>query len=230
MKKQFMYLVLMLLMIVSACGVLSSGDDSGGSAEEASITDQDVENYIKTYKVLREQAPDMLKTVNESGESPEAGAEAYKSIEQTISNNGIGSYADFVRLNAKIGAIFSIMQATKGMTRFEELNQRSNDMFDDGIRQIDEQLADPNVPEDTKVELRKTREELLAGKGEMNEDYQYNKDWGEFVMDKANKLSGLVISEADIKVVQRHEQEIMEAYVGFPLPYNGELPPMPDEE
>ena len=196
------------------------------TGEKGTITDEQVVNYLKAYKGLREKAPGILQDINGNRDQTKAGKDGYNTVEDIIKESGIESYAEFVRLNAKIGSVFSILQANRGMDQQANLQESSQEMFSDSYRFIEEQINDPEVPEETKVELRKTLEELKKDSKELKETYESNKVIADWVMEKANKLSGLLVNEADIKVIQAHEEEIFEAYTGFPRPegYDGNMP------
>ena len=196
------------------------------TGEKGTITDEQVENYLKAYKKLRETAPDILKGINENSDESKAGKEGYKTFEDIIKESGIESYAEFVRLNAKIGSVFSILQASRGTDQQANLQESSQEMFSDSYRFIEEQLNDPEVPKETKVELRKTLEELKKDSEELKETYESNKVIADWVLDKANKISGLLVNEADIEAIQTHEEDIFEAYAGFPRPkgFDGNMP------
>lgn len=196
------------------------------TGEKGTITNEQVENYLEAYKNLREKAPEILKDINENSDQSKAGKEGYDSVERIIQESGLESYAQFVRLNAKIGTIFSMLQAHKGLNSQENLYESGQDMFDDSNRFIEEQLNDPEVPEETKVELRKTLEELKQNSNELKESYVSNKAIADWVMNKAEKIQGLLVNESDIEVIQHYEEDIFEAYTGFPRPegLDGNMP------
>ncbi len=217
--KTYIILSVLMLLVLSHCQVAEN-------ARNLELTDENVSRYLRAYKALRESAPGMLEELNQQGETPDAGQKQFANAESMITGAGLKDYPEFVILNAKIGAVFSIMQATKGMDRFKNLQESSNRMMDSGMEEIQKQLDNPDVPEETKVELRKMLEELQAGQQQLNQEYDKNKNWADFVMKKAKKITGTIVSDKDIEVVKRHEKEIMEAYVGFPLPYqnDGNMP------
>ncbi len=177
---------------------------------------------------MKEQAPGVLQKLNEEGNTEVAGQAGFNDFEKIIKEGGLGNFPDFVRLNAKIGGVFSIMQANKGMETAKNLEESGQSMFSDGMRVIQEQLDDPNVPEETKVELRTALEELKGGAKELKDTYTGNLEWANLVMEQANKLSGLIVNKKDIEVIKKHEAEIFEAYTGFPEPVgnDGKLPPI----
>jgi len=188
------------------------------TGEKGTLTNEQVENYIKAYTKLKEVAPDILIDINENSDESKVGKDGFDSIEKIIKDCGIESYAEFVRLNAKIGTVFSILQAHRGMDQQANLQESGQDMFNDSYRLIEEQLNDPEVPEETKEELRKTLEELKQSSNELKESYESNKIIADWVMGKVQKISGLLVNEADVEVIQSYEDEIFKAYTGFPRP------------
>ena len=217
-KYQKSVFLLFLITMVASC--IPSGWDN-----KSPLTDERVENYIEVYKKMRKHTPEILQGLNEEGGINENGQESYEAFEKIIKEGGLDDFADFVRLNAKIGAIFSIIQANKGMEQYGKLKSGSENMFDENIKLLEEQLADPEIPEDTKQELRESIKEIKKGKQEFNESMGKNEAWANLVLENVQKLTNLIADEHDVEVVMRHESEIMEAYVGFPLPnYKIEIP------
>lgn len=200
------------ILTVMSCGVVDKGD---------SLTDEQVLNYIKVYKKMREAAPGMLEKINQNPDDSQAGKEGFNNFENIIKDGGLKDYPQFVMLNAKIGSIFSIMQATEGMDKFSNMNESSKNMLDEVIAEYQKIIDDPEMPEETKNSARQGIEELKKSKKELSENWEKNKFLADFVLNQVKKISGLIVDEADIEVVKHHEKEIMEAYVGFPMP---ELP------
>ncbi len=217
MKKLILFL-LCFIFIGSSCKQFAS--------EKGTLTDEKVKKYIKIYKKLREQAPEILENLNKKGESAESGKESFKSFEKIIKEGGLKDFKEFVVLNAKIGAIFSLSQAVRSMENVENIEKSSQKMFSNGQKIIQEQLDDPDVPEETKIELRKTLKELKKSSSEITTSYVNKKKLAEFVMEKAEKISGYIVDKNDIEVIKRHEEEIYEAYTGFPRPeeFDGTFP------
>ena len=211
MKKNVFIISLFFISLIYSCTF----------SEKSSLTDEKVKNYIEVYKQLREEAPIILEKINSNPKNADIGQEQYATIQNIIKDGGFDNYAQFVMVNAKIGSIFSIIQANSGMEKFENLVESGDDLIDDGIALIKEQLDDPEVPEETKVELRKTLKELQKGQNESNDNWKKNEKIAKIVMKTTKKISGLIVSEGDIQIVKKYEAEIMEAYVGFQMP---ELP------
>lgn len=216
-KDHKLFFLLFIIAVANSC--------IPGLDNKSSLTDERVENYIEVYKKMRKSTPEILQGLNEGGDVNENGQGSYEAFEKIIKEGGLEDFADFVRLNAKIGTIFSIIQANRGMDQYEQLKGDSENMFDENIKLLEEQLKDPEIPEDTKQELRESIKEIKRGKQEFNESMGKNEKWANLVLENVQKLTNLVADEHDVEVVMRHETEIMEAYVGFPLPdYKIEIP------
>lgn len=159
------------------------------------LTDELVVKYIAGYKKVREVSPELAGAIRNE-KTPET-ASQIKQIDAAVKEAGFSGYPEFMKVNAAVTFAFSQYQATRFMGEMSE-------MQDAGIKQIDAQLADPSVPEETKVELRKNREKL-------DESYQKNKGWADKVMGLLSKLS----DQNAIEVVKRHSSELEKAFTGL---------------
>ncbi|MBN2890325.1 MAG: hypothetical protein JXL97_00525 [Bacteroidales bacterium] len=212
--KQILLLGLTISMFFTSCIVMAG-------AKKNKLTEEKVQNYINVYMELRSAAPDILENINKDPENADIGKEEYKKIESIIKDGGFENYADFVYTNAKIGSVFSIIQAQKGMNNFENLNESSNDMFEEGIKEIQKVIDDPETPEETRQELIAQIDEMKQSQILMNDTYEQNEDLAKFVLKGVEKISGLIVNEDEIAIIEKYEQEILATYVGFQLP---ELP------
>ena len=215
MKKIRFIIIASVSFFVVSCGQITE--------EKGTLTDELVLKYIKIYKNLREKAPSILENLNENGETAEAGKDGFSDFEDIIKDGGIKDFSEFVKLNAKIGAIFSILQATKGMDKAQDLQNSSSKMMSDGEKFIQEQLNNPDVPEETKAELRKALEELKKGSQQLDNSYNKNRKIAEFVMENVKKITGTIVNKKDIEIVKKHETEIFEAYTGFSQPFENDV-------
>ncbi len=190
------------------------------------LTDEKITNYCNAYKAMRSNTPDILSDINENGEAAKGLQEDYDSLEQIVKENGIKDFSDFIKLNAQIGAIYSILQGENGMEVSENMYDSGQEMFSDGEKLIIEQINDPDVPEDAKAELRVALEELKKGSEELSSSYKFNKVFADFTMEKVKQITGYIVNEHDIELVKKHEQEISDVYVGFKLPkgFDGKFP------
>ena len=172
------------------------------------IDDTMVVKYARTVRLLRTEGIEFQQRL---AQDPEAQREGFDRVERAIRKGGFKDYAQFVKVNAKIAWAWNLAQARLGMDKQKNLNRWAQDTTDAGVRQIDDALADPNVPESTKADLRKTRADLLAQKGTIADTWDKNKKWADW----ATKLTIPLTNEKDIAVVLRHQTELMEAFTGL---------------
>ena len=178
--------------------VVLAGALAGCMPAKVKLTDDDVTRYVKAYKAIRTAAPEIAGELQEGGGQPTA-ADLGK-LDAAVKQAGFKDYAEFVKVNAAVGLVFSqakagaFMKATDGNVNAAEA-------------EIDRQLASPNVPAEVKAQLRSQKEA-------MRKEYDKNKGWADMVMGFTSKLTGAVTDEASVAVVQRHASEIEAAFTG----------------
>ena len=172
------------------------------------INDEMVRKYIKTYRNLRKFGISFEQYL---ADNPEASTKAYTDMEKIIKEGGFKDFPEFVKVNAKIAWAWNMAQARIGMRKQEGLQKWAHKELDSGMQMIVDNLNDPNVPEETKVELRKTLAELQSGKEELAETYTKNLKWANWAM----KFTLPLTNEKDIEVILRHESELMEVFTGL---------------
>ncbi len=213
MKNQIITIALIISIILSSCTLALT--------KRYHLTEDDILNYIEVYTNLREQSPEILERINKDPKNSDIGKEEYNKIRDIIIDGGFESFADFVYINSKIGTVFSLIQAQKGMETFENLHEDSADAIQKSIEELQKIIDDPSTPDDTKMELQKQILELQKNQQTLNNDWTNNKKWADLVLKSTKKISGLIVSKEDIELVEKYESEIMEAYTGFQVP---ELP------
>lgn len=218
MKTRNLLFILISVILLANCSTSVKKDTNNVKNElkNEGLTDEKIKNYIKAYNALRKNAPKILESLNQNN-SLDNEKEQYTNFEQLIKDSGLSGYAQFVRLNAKIAMIFSIAQGTKGMERFADLTQSSDKMLTDNIAELQKQLQDPQIPEETKASLRQTIKELENASKELNENWTKNKGWADFVMDKMNKIANAIVNENEIDLVMKYENELLETYTGIDI-------------
>lgn len=184
------------------------------------LTDENVSNYIGAYKELREKVPSLLEEINKTNDKENFPTEFYDEFKAIIKKHGIDSYADFVMLNAKIGAIFSIIQGEAGMGKLKSQNGKGLQMIEDGINLIKEELKNSNLTDEAREQLKSQLKELKAQKKQLQENWSKNEKWAMWTLEKVKKVSNVLVDSTDIEVIKRHEKEIMEAYAGYAIPSN----------
>lgn len=188
----------------------------GMKESKGSLTANDMETYIAVYKQLKQQAPDILHDLQGNENEVNTQQAQFTVFEDIIKKGGLKDYPEFVRLNAKIGTVFAIMQASKAMDRFQTMHDNGMTQFDDAAKELQAQINHPEVPEATKAELRKTLDTLRMGKQTVQQNWAANKPWADFVMDKAKKITGSFVAESEIELVAQYESQLLEAYTGLP--------------
>jgi len=177
-------------------------------ASVGDLNDEMIVKYVGAYRGLRQSG---IEFQSQLEQNPANGTEIFNNAETIIKENGFADYAEFVRVNAKIAWAWNLAQAQRGMEAQEDLQEWGQGQMDAGIQQLMAVLNDPDVPEETKVELRSTLAELRAGKEELRQTYEGNMEWAKWAMELTEPLT----NDADIAVVMRHEQELMEVYTGL---------------
>jgi hypothetical protein len=205
MEKLTIFFIGIITLFLFSCGAEEEAENQivqlykKVSKSDIPLTDELVEKYIVAYKNLKKQGPQILNDVNKSNGDVSAANNEFKSIESTMQDAGFKDYPEFVVVNARIAWAFNIVEGSAAVTDFEGRK-------DDGLRQIDSVLALPDIPEETKVELRKSREVITK-------DWDKNKKWADFTLEKINKLT----SDADKEVIKRHRKELLEAFSGIDM-------------
>ena len=172
------------------------------------LDDAKMQQYIKTMRILRKQGIQFQQWL---AENPNGGQEGFNKIEAAIKEGGFDDYATFVKVNAKVAWAWNMAQAQVGMEKQKDLNQASQDMTQQGIDLIDQQLADPNIPEETKAELRQTRQQLASQKEEIAETWDKNKVYADWAM----KVVGPLTNDEEVAMVKKYEPELMEVFTGL---------------
>ena len=171
------------------------------------LSDELIEKYIKAVKALHKLGPGIPQKLAEKGESEATGIELYNEIDGVIKEAGFKDYFEFVKVNAKIAWAWNVSQGELGIERFKG-------MTDNGVKQMDEAIANPDVPEETKAELRKARQEIL-------DNWAHNKKYADISMSIVRPLT----NRHDLEIIKRHQKELMEAYTGIPQAKLQEIDP-----
>lgn len=171
------------------------------------LTDELIEKYIKAVKSLHKLGPSIPQKLAEKGESEATGIELYNEIDGVIKEAGFKDYFEFVKVNAKIAWAWNVSQGELGIARFQM-------MKDSGLQQMDEAIANPDVPEASKAELRKAKQEIL-------DNWAHNKKYADISMSIVRPLT----NRHDLEIIKRHQKELMEAYTGLPQAKLQEIDP-----
>lgn len=204
------YLILPFIIcisLISSCDAPPSGEKEKALIElldknDLELTEDLIERYIVAYGKLKALGPNIAEEFNKNGSNPMT---QYQQIEQIITESGFDSFAQFVKTNAKIAWAFSIAQGHAGKGRFAKLQSDSEKMIID-------QINNPEVPEEVKVELRKNLETL-------RQNWKKNAPWADYAL----KIISNLTSDKDIALIMKYEKELLELFAGVPMP---EVPQM----
>jgi hypothetical protein len=205
MKKISFLSILLLTLFLYSCG-------NSDKKKEVGLSSQKIEAYLNAYKALRVETPELLGSANAGNILDQQ--KGFNDFEAILKRHGL-TYKEFVILNAKIGAIFSIQQGENFMGEMADIKTAGMEQLDAGALQMQATIDDPNVPEEAKVELRKSLEEMKAAKVKVNTEYDKNKEWADLVMDKAKSVTNIFVSKEDIELVKQYSDKITEAYTGM---------------
>lgn len=178
----------------AAAAVLLAAALAGCMPGKVKLTDGDVTRYVKAYRAIRVAAPAVAGDLQKGGGKP--GAADLAKLDAAVKGAGFKDYGEFVKVNAAVAWAFSQAQAGSFM-------KATDGAMANATKEIDKQLADPNVPAAVKDQLR-------AQKETMAKEYAKNKGWADMAMG----LTGALTDEASIAVVQRHSKEIEAAFAG----------------
>ncbi len=190
-------LALVFALAIAACSFLKGPE----------ITDQVVENYINAYEGVKRVAPQFLSQMDQAGGDPAAtqGDEAYHKIEAVIKESGFSSYAEFVQVNAKIAAHFSLLEGRGFADKMEQMHAI-------GTEEFDQALANPDLPPAARAELERARQEVI-------DNYARNKPYAEGVL----KATELATDEKTLEVLRRHQDRLRKVFAGRDLPQNNQF-------
>lgn len=162
------------------------------------LSDELIEKYIKAVKALHKLGPNLPQKLAEKGEGAVNGMELYNEIESVIKEAGFKDYFEFVKVNSKVAWAWNVSQGELGIARFQM-------MKDSGLQQMEEAIANPDVPEETKAELRKAKQEII-------DNWAHNKKYADISMSIVRPLT----NQHDLEIIKRHQKELMEAYTSIP--------------
>jgi hypothetical protein len=171
------------------------------------LTDEQVLKYIKVVRELHKLGPSLPEKIADHEGDPGMGNAVFTEIEKEIKDGGFKDYTEFVKVNAKVAWAWNVSQGEKGIQDFKT-------MKDIGVEKLNEALANPNIPEETKVELRKTLAETEA-------NWAKNKKYADMTLTFVKPFT----NENDLAVIKRHYKELMEGFTGRSLEELNQIDP-----
>ncbi len=176
------------------------------------LTDEMVVRYVKTYALLRERGQSYLGLLQGSKESgPVTGLDGFNVIEGDIKKGGFKSYAEFVKVNAKIAWAWNVAQGQVALAKTDVAEQRAQAQLSDGEQQLIDALKNPELPAEARKELERALRELRGAKVTVADEVARNRRWADVAMHYVSPLT----SKADMQVIMRHEQELLQVFTGM---------------
>lgn len=209
MQKLYFFIILLFTGVLNSCKTPEKKNES--------LSGKKMEAYLKCYTELSKNAPEFLTYTN--NENVDIQKKGYNDFEKIIKNNDL-TFKEFVIINAKVGAVYSLIKADDFMNQIEKMKNEGMDQMDAGMMELQKQVNDPAIPESAKEELKKTLEQMKANKKIVNTEYNNNKDWAVLVMDKTKSITNIFISKKEIELVEEYFDKITEAYSKVPAPTN----------
>ncbi|MCB1178687.1 MAG: hypothetical protein KDK36_13965, partial [Leptospiraceae bacterium] len=169
--------ILLFILIIGSLFLICKPKDSVESiknkykeivSESGDLTDEKVERYIQTVKVLRKYGTNLPQKFAENEGDASLPIKIYEEIVEVIESNGFKDFPDFLRINAKIAWAWNISQGDLALENFQGLT-------DSSIEQLDKAINDPEIPEEIKEELRESKKEIL-------ENWKKNKKYAKMTM------------------------------------------------
>ncbi len=189
-------LVAVALALLPGC-TSKDGAGAGGVSSESSLTDDQVVAYLEAYRALRKAGPKLAERYKAGEQVPlESARQDFAGIEGELRKAGFPGYAEFVRTNAKIAWAFNTAQ---GRAFLQDFAGRMSE----AESELQKAIADPQVPEEAKRELRAQLKTLKA-------EYAKNKKWAEVSMQVAGRLT----DPASVEVILRHRAQLEAVFQG----------------
>ncbi len=157
------------------------------TAQHVKLDDALVKKFMDVYRKNRE----LEKNVSQS-EDAAAGVKYYEDMVKIAAEAGFTDIDDYMRTGDAVLVTFNYIVS-------KALASNMNKAFAESEAEINESLNDPDLPEESKDELRKTLEETKEKMKKLEEEA--TAQMAEFVPDDAN-----------LEVVQRHYAELEAMY------------------
>lgn len=181
------------------------------------LTQQKLDAYLASFKALKTELPEMLNQSNAGNINTKD--QSYGNFEEILKKNGLTA-SEYAMINAKVGAIFSTLNSGEFIKEMQKMKDDGMVQMDDGMKEMQAQLDNPDVPEESKIQIRKAMEEMKTAKGQINDEFEKNKKFADKVLDKTKSITNQFISKDDIELVKKNLSKIQETYTGGIIPTN----------
>jgi hypothetical protein len=180
-------LIFTIFLVLTSCFLL-----------DIQLTDELVQSYIAAYTKLRNLGPNLVSADGQILFSQDE--EDFKEIENIILESGFSSFQEFMSVNVKIGSTMSIVESRIYMDKMDDLTDVNSGQW----AELEAMLNDPDVPAETKEEIRRTFEES-------RQNYEENLEYAQPILDFVSGFS----DQNAVELVTKYHDQIIEAYTGI---------------
>lgn len=172
------------------------------------VNRQVLNNYINLFKELKAHSPEGIEMINELNPSAQRHPQ-FAALSIIMEKYGL-AYEEFVKLNAKIGVIYGVLQFN--MQNLQEQSNQTVGQMNEMAESIKEMINDPDVPEEKKAELREALKKTEEGGRDLGNMWKNNKEKAQGMIKQARKRLQKIASAKEIRLVQAYNQQLKELY------------------
>jgi hypothetical protein len=172
------------------------------------VNRQVLEDYINLFKELKATSADGIELINEL--DPEAeNHPQFGTLTSIMEKYGL-TYEDFVKLNAKIGVIYGVLQFN--MQNLQAQSDQTVGQMDEMAKEIQAMIDDPDVPEEKKAELREALKQTEKGGRDLNNMWENNKEKAQNMIKRSRKRLKKIATAEEIQLVRGYNAPLKELY------------------
>lgn len=219
-------LFLSLLLLIFSCEMDMAGSSSSSNSigngvsgnfqtpayssniKGVKVNRQVLEDYISLFRELKATSADGIELINEL--DPEAENHPQFAALTSIMERYGHNYEDFVKMNAKIGVIYGVLQFN--MQNLQAQSDQTVGQMDEMAKEIQAMIDDPDVPEEQKAELREALKQTEKGGRDLNNMWENNKEKAQDMIRRSRKRLKKIATAEEIQLVQGFDAQLKELY------------------
>ena len=188
--------LLLLILLLSGC--------FGFSGKTIVLTDALVKSFIKAQTELFKKGGELAGYAKkaESG-NIDSGKAGYDNFLKIIQKAGFKDLKEYLETAAKVGLVFSVVQSDIYVDKMNQLFEDQKSLIGENS-EFRKMLNDPDIPEETKKEIRKSLKEAENQIAGAKKEFDQNKEWADLVLNWAKKG----VDEESAKIVLKHKDEL----------------------
>jgi hypothetical protein len=190
-------IILVLFMSLTGFGLFFSPSKE--------LSQDSLDRFILAHKKLRQLGISM-------GEVQQQNYTPQLEVEKIIKECGFENIQDFLYLNTRVLSALSIIETEEFQKKLQAHESNMKKVFQEN--NFSEILNNPDIPESTKIEIRKSfaesRQNFEKQMQEINREKEKNKRVSKSVLEVTSKFS----SDSDKQLVRKNYTQIKEALTG----------------